>query len=209
MLIRPENSAPSQRKPAQSIGFFCPFLKEKEVQSVADIGCGRLRNAIGLLDEFREVFFVDTELQCKRVKPLFQEYRRKGVQLLSAEKFYDSDIVVDAVLIISVFHTIPSIAIRYGIIREAAKHIRTHGYMCIDVPKSERYYRQHCTKEREYSDGWVMGNKKTKTFYKPYTAHEFDDFIACVSGFEEIAKKYIPKHVIRVYQKTHEVSVDL
>ena len=55
---------------------------------------------------------------------------------------------------------------RTHLLEIAASKLHNPGYLVIDVPTGERYYRQRCSDFNKYKDGWVMGLGPIYTFYK-------------------------------------------
>ena len=168
---------------------------------VVDIGCGRLRNLGTLRKFFSDITLVDTKLQCRRIENLLP--KSSCIELLDNEQFKNSRQKFNAAFLISILHVIPDPQKRNELLSLAINKIYKSGYIVIDVPSGERYYRQKCTPENKYRDGWVMGNGTTRTFYKNYTAKELDTFLTNHNRLELFRKVWFDKHIVRVMIKGH------
>lgn len=196
-----ENSAPSQGKPAKSVAWASEILKNLGVTRLVDIGCGRLRNLATLRRFFSDITLVDTKLQCGRIENLLPKSSR--IKLLDNEQFKNSRQKFNAAFLISILHVIPDLASRNALLSLAINKTYKSGYIVIDVPSGERYYRQKCTPKNKYRDGWLMGNGTTRTFYKNYTATELDAFLTNDNPLELFRKVWFDKHIVRIMKKAH------
>ena len=195
--IQVENSAPSQHRSARSVHWAAPILHGLGARSAVDLGCGRLRNLPILTRYFDEIVLVDTELQCQRIAGSVPSSRR--FRLLTVAAFKSDTRVYDTVFLISVLHIIPGKKTRIRLLELATSKLHNPGYLVIDVPVGERYYRQQCSESNRYKDGWVMGVGPLYTFYKNYSSKELDDFIQSCTGFELHSKISIDKHLARIW----------
>jgi hypothetical protein len=198
--IQVENSAPSQNQPAKSVRWSSPLLHSQGVTTIADIGCGRLRNLRLLSKYFREITLIDTQIQCERISHLVP--RRKGIRLLTIEEFKRDRHSYDAVFVISVLHIIPKPRLRRELLSLASSKLHNPGALVIDVPSGEHYYRQHCTSENRYRDGWTMGNGSVRTFYKNFHSKELDLLVASCTGLTLETVKSEDKHLIRIWRNS-------
>jgi trans-aconitate methyltransferase len=198
--IQVENSAPSQAQAAKSVLWASSILSILGVNRVADLGCGRLRNLEILQKHFSEITLVDTEFQCSRISTLVPSIR--GIRLKTIDDFMMERRTYEAVFLISVLHVIPKPRDRKESVLLAHSKLRKGGYLAVDVPTGESYYRQRCTKENRYSDGWLMGVGDVRTFYKNYLTSEFDQLISSNTSFTLFQKTYVDHHIIRIWQKS-------
>lgn len=194
-----ENSAPSQTKGAKSVCWAAEILRGLGAKRVAEIGCGRLRNLKILQASFSDITLVDTELQCERVRNLMPKSQK--IRLLDTERFLRDKKEYDAIFIISVLHVIPEVKARREILSLAINKVHARGYIVVDVPCGENYYRKKCTSENQYRDGWVMGNGPFRTFYKNYSAKELDAFLTNGKPLKVYKKVWFEKHIIRIMKK--------
>lgn len=197
--IQVENSAPSQTQVAKSVVWASEKLASVGVAHVVDIGCGKLRNLKVLEKSFPQITLVDTELQCGRISDLVPT--RKGVRLLSTKEFEAAHGKYHAIFFISVLHIIDKPRTRKKLILLVHDKLKSGGYLVTDVPTGEAYYRKRCTSENKYGDGWVMGTGNVKTFYKNYSAPEFERLITSNTTFTLHDKLSIDHHIIRMWQK--------
>lgn len=197
-IIQVENSAPSQSKPAKSVRWAAPLLRSEGVRSIADLGCGRLRNLRVMTKNFRNITLVDTQIQCNRIAGTLPHIH--GIRLLPVEEFERDRSTYDAIFIVSVLHIIPKPNARRDLLRLAASKLNDPGIIVIDVPSGERYYRQHCTSENKYRDGWTMGSGSIRTFYKNFYSTELDSLVQSCTGLQLSLVKSEDKHLIRIWR---------
>jgi len=198
-IIRVENSAPSQTQVARSVVSACEILASNRVARVVDLGCGRLRNLRVLEKHFPQIALVDTQLQCERISDLVS--KRKGVRLFTTKEFEQTRSKYDAIFLISVLHVIDKPRARKRLVVLAHKKLKSGGYLVTDVPTGEAYYRRRCTSENTYGDGWVMGTGGVRTFYKNYSASEFDRLITSDTAFTLHEKISGDHHIIRIWRR--------
>jgi SAM-dependent methyltransferase len=197
--IRVENSAPSQRRPAQSVTWAAPLLKNQGVESIVDFGCGRLRNLKSLQEFFANITLVDTEIQCGRIERDFPEV--KSENLVDSQSFFSENKKFDAFLCISVLHIVPIYALRRKIIKKAFDSLNEGGFFVTDVPSSETYYARKKDTLPKYRDGMLLGAGQVRTFYKNFSAKEFDEMISDSSKFSFWKKYGQDKHIIRIWRR--------
>ena len=198
-VIMVENSAPSQRKSAKSVTWASKILSDLGVTKVVDIGCGRLRNLDALQAFFTHITLVDTKLQCERIKGLVP--KSEQVRLIDSEQFTHNKKKFHAAFLISVLHVIPDKKLRKQLLTMATEKVCKSGYVVIDVPCGEKYYRQKCTPENKYKDGWIMGDGYHRTFYKNYNTRELDELLTSGMSIELCKKVWFDKHIVRIMKR--------
>jgi hypothetical protein len=194
-----ENSAPSQVKPAYSVETSSAILRDQGVKNIVDFGCGRLRNLSIFRKHFSQITLVDTKLQCERISSLFQS--SPNLKLFPESQFLISHEKYDAIFVISVLHIIPNPQLRRHILSVLTTMLSTPGYLVVDVPTAERYYRHHQKEENKYQDGWVMGSGPNYTFYKNFVSIELDKLVQSTTGLNIFQKIQRDKHLIRIWHK--------
>lgn len=195
-----ENSAPSQSKPAKSVTWSCDILNDPTKDlSVVDLGCGRLRNLQILSTYFSNIILVDTIMQCERLIHARCDF--KGNTLIDCESFENGSDEYDIIFLICVLHIIPTVSDRENLLKLAYSKLKPGGFLVVDVPQGEQYYKSKMIPENRINDGYLLGKGFKRTFYKNYHAKELDDFITKDDKFEMYIKKYFDKHLTRIFQK--------
>jgi len=197
--IRVENSAPSQTRAAKSVVWAAPILAGLGAREVVDLGCGRLRNLAVLEEHFPQLTLVDTELQCQRVRALLPN--REGVELISIDEFRCTKARYDAVFLVAVLHTVDKPSVRKALLEVAAAKLRGSGFLVIDVPAGEHYYRVRCSQANRHGDGWAMGSGPIRTFYRSFDAEALDRLVERTESFELYERVSIDKHIVRIWRK--------
>ena len=191
-----ENSAPSQGKPAKSARWASEILQNLGIYNVADLGCGRLRNLIIFENHFSEITLIDTDLQCDRIRGLTPEV--ENIKLITSSIFQEEQKLYEAIFLISVLHIIPEPKMRSDLLDLAISKLTRPGFLIVDVPTGISYYRHKCTNDRKYSDGYVMGHGRHRTFYKNFHAKDLDALLSMNDQLKLYKKVYFDKHLVRI-----------
>lgn len=194
-----ENSAPSQSKPAKSVIWSSPILSSLGVSNIVDVGCGRLRNLCIYRQFFTGITLMDTVIQCERIKDFIP--KSKKIKLINNKRFSAESGQYDAAFIISVFHIMPDPKSRTRLLKTVINKVVQEGYIIVDVPCGEHYYRRNCRPENRFNDGWAMGKGIDRTFYKNYSAVELDSLLLNRGDLKLFKKIWYEKHLIRIMQK--------
>lgn len=135
--IRTHLSAPSQRRPAACVSYYAPVLRELGATHVADFGRGRLRNRSVLKDHFDRVDYIE---QPELIEKICDQVKSNSERVICYDEWILERTLYDAIFLIFVIHTIPSITYRKRIIFEIKRRIRKGGFLLVAVPQSETYY---------------------------------------------------------------------
>src|SRR5205814_5221487 len=120
---------------------------------------------------------------------------------LTITEFEKARLKYEAIFLISVLHIIDKPRIRKSLVRLAHEKLKSGHFLVTDVPTGEAYYRQRCTSENRFGDGWVMGTASVKTFYKNYSALEFDRLVTSDTTFTLFRKISVDHHIVRIWQR--------
>lgn len=197
IIIKTENSAPSQNIPSKSSKWIANKFEELEIKNLLDFGCGRLRNEQIFCQYDCAISVIDIEAQIKRLP-------KESLSKFNVYTYEHDELPInefDVVTLILVLHIIPDVATRKEVLKRAYSAVKPGGYLLIDVPTGERYYRQMCTEENKYNDGFILSHGSSKTFYKNYLAKELDNFINETICVEKVATPYFDKHICRLFIK--------
>ena len=178
--IRRENSVPSQTAPPKCLLDFIDICKQSNVRRVADIGAGRLRSTLPMLEAGLMVWAVDTPTQLDRVADLTAQTKRRYPNLrgpLTESDFAKSRLGLNGAVTVCVLHTIPESDIRAKLLDSIRRNTNPGGYVLIDVPHGEPYYSSLMTQDRRFRDGYVMGSGRLRTFYKEFAQEELVRFV--------------------------------
>lgn len=196
-VIKPENSAPSQTIPSKSSFWIINLINQKQIKTMLDFGCGRLRNENAFSKTKCIISVLDTKEQIKRLE--------KNNLMNYTTYIFEEDSLpknsFDLVVLISVLHIIPDKSTRNKVLKMAYNSLKDGGYLFVDVPTGERYYRQKCSENNRYKDGFLLQHGKSYTFYKNYHAKELDEFVFRSIPIKKISGPYFEKHICRLYKK--------
>jgi hypothetical protein len=157
-----------------------------------------MRNVPLLMREYSKVLLVDTGIQYERVRTLVSNSSR--VRFMTPEQFGARREKYDAVFLICVLHIIPDPRTRATVLDLIADKLRLGGVLVTDVPCSRSYYR-NAAEKIPMNDGWAMGVGSTRTFYKEYSAAEFDTLLLASGCFSLFKKTWIDKHIVRIWRR--------
>ena len=121
------------------------------------------------------------------------------IRLLSINELESEKRKFDAIFLISVLHVVDKPSTRKKLLWLAREKLSTPGFLIVDVPAGERYYRQNCTMQNRHGDGWVMGSGSIRTFYKTFGANEIDRLIESCTRLTLFKSTYIDKHIVRIW----------
>jgi len=203
-------SAPVQIQPVPRIEELCEYWKDKGYREVIDVGCGWLRNALLLVEDF-DLWICDFKEQftwetvTSRLANLRRNERFKGI--IYPEELANGDLKVDAAFISFVLHIIPSASLRRQLLRQVIKNLKPPHEVFIAVPSAETYYRRRLEQANRLNDGYLFNIAHTEhtTFYRDYTAKELDEFMGSI-GLRLVNKFPACKKQLRVYQQSKKIE---
>ena len=175
-------SAPIQIKPLPIIDELIKYWKNKGYREIIDVGCGKLRNSLVLVNHF-SLWICDFPEQLDnptikgRLAKLKRSHNFKGI--IYPNEFKHMQLDTDAAFISFVIHTIPEKSLRIQLIKNTMKNLKPPYELFIAVPCGEKYYKNKMTEENRFDDGFLFnaGHGK-KTFYREYKREEIDKFMA-------------------------------
>jgi SAM-dependent methyltransferase len=163
-----------------SLGYQPPF------ESVADVGCGKLRHFASLFPITRQLVLVDTEKQLSAMHTdrkqhyTIYNYARKHstskrtVLALSDEEFAESKLSLKLIFCVAVFDVVPR-STRLQILDSCASHLAPKGHFVIIVPRNDQSITSRCSHANKYLDGHCFVRQGITTFF-----HNFDKSDALV-----------------------------
>jgi SAM-dependent methyltransferase len=206
-MIVPENSVPSQKIPASSLIPFIEICLTNNLKTIIDVGSGRMRNLLVLLEKFEKIWAVDTALQFCRtrtnVEKVQRKYRSFGGFIIE-EIFHVSNLNASAAICICVLHIIPKTECRYKLLRAINRNLQHGGLLLIDVPYGEPHYKSRLTKNSAYRDGFILGKTKTRTFYKEFKLLELRKLLKR-ADFSFVENLNVRRHHALVFKKNYDI----
>jgi len=180
-------SAPIQIKPLPIIDELIKYWKNKGYREIIDVGCGKLRNSLVLVNHF-SLWICDFHEQLSspsikdRLSKLKKNRNLKGI--IYPNDFKKRKLAVDAAFICFVIHAIPEKRLRIQLIKNTIKNLKPPHEIFIAVPCGEKYYKNKMTEENRFKDGFLFNaGYRRKTFYREYTREEINEFMAEI-GFK-------------------------
>jgi len=185
-LIR---SAPIQIKPFPKIDELCKYWRSKGYRTVIDVGCGKLRNALYLVNhfglwitDFPDVLTGDTVR--RRFDRLVAHKNFRG--FLTPSQFAKRKLNADAAVLAFVLHTLPNLQMRRTLVNSAVRNTRSPHELFVGVPNSEFYYRQRMGVDNRLRDGYFFdAGAGSNTFYREYSAVEIDTLMKTIGFFRD------------------------
>lgn len=180
-------SAPIQIRPLPIIDELIKYWKKKGYRKVIDVGCGKLRNSLVLVNHL-SLWICDFPEQLNtpsiegRLAKLKKNRNFKGI--IEPNDFKRGKLDSDAAFICFVIHTIPEKRLRIELIKNTMKNLKPPYEMFIAVPCGEKYYKNRMTEANRFNDGFLFNaGHGQKTFYREYSSEQIDKFMAEV-GFK-------------------------
>lgn len=199
--IRSELSAIASSPPARSLALAASVLAPS-ASKVADVGCGFMQGTKELLKYHNSVYAIDTVAQQTRIAgriteceahPSFSGFR-------SSDSFSKSRLRLHGAYVVNVLHTLPTVKRRVELLEAVRRNLTAGGFVVVDVPYYEWYYKKRMVAENAYKDGFVFSHGAEKyTFYRFTTIDELDQW-AAAAGFAFDFRLTTNHHWIRVYR---------
>ena len=138
---------------------------------VLDYGCGKLRNARHLLKYGYDVAIADTDLQLSNLdKKDIEEYNK--IYSVDNDKIKDP---FDVALCSFVINVIPTELERIAAINTIYDALVGGGTLYLEV-RDKSFIRSAKTIQ-PYNDGYVLGNRKIKTFQKGFDVADLEELL--------------------------------
>jgi 2-polyprenyl-3-methyl-5-hydroxy-6-metoxy-1,4-benzoquinol methylase len=155
-----------------SIKYFKVQYENKDLE-ILDYGCGRLRNSINLLKTgYKNVSITDTDIQLSRCHEL--ELIPKEIKAIYPLGNIKGE--YDIILCLYVLNVISDINERNNVMNNIKDLLRNKTSRAIIEVRTSYDILGSSTLE-PYKDGYIVGKNKTKTFQKPYTKQELQDYL--------------------------------
>ena len=202
VIINLCKSAPIQIKPIPIIEELSEYWKNKGHREIIDVGCGKLRNSLVLVNYF-SLWICDFPEQLKspsvknRLGRLKKSPSFKGI--IYPDDLKKGLLNVDAAFMCFVLNTIPEEQLRVQLIKDTMKNLKKPHEIFIAVPYGEKYYKNKTKKENQFNDGFLYNAEHVnKTFRREYSAKQIDNFMAKL-GFKVDRIFTADKKRLRIY----------
>lgn len=166
------------------------------------MGCGYMQGTIELMKYHDKVYAVDTEIQRHRLIARLEMCSRNphfgGFK--TTEEFLSTGLRLGGAYVVNVLHTLPSAQERIALLSAVRRNLRSSGFLLIDVPYYEHYYKGKMNRENAYRDGYLFPQGKGRfTFYRFSTREDIDSW-AERAGF--VRESEIPDnhHYVQIYR---------
>ena len=197
-------SAPIQIKPIPIVKELGKYWADKGYTEIIDVGCGKLRNSLALINYF-SLWICDFPEQMnnpivlKRLESIKKKHNFKGI--IYPNELEKGQLNLDAAFICFVLHTIPKKQLRIQLIENTVKNLKPPYEIFIAVPYGEKYYKQKFKKENQLLDGHIFNvNHGQKTYYREYSSEQIDNFMKEI-GFIAIKSFSADRKKLRCYRK--------
>ena len=213
--IRPEFSALGPGKgPSPALPRALAALRSErqraglpEPQSVAEYGCGLLRNVPAL--DFPILHAIDTEFQLSRLhrfgefKGSLAEYAKskfphRDIRVIKAEQL--SVRKIDAVFCINVLDVVPPLT-RTKIVRHMAELLRDDSQLVLIVPRNDSRTLKLCASAEPFADGFVFRNHGVHTFYRNWQSEDLKALLRR-AGLSVLKDASIYRHAVLIAART-------
>jgi len=207
IIIRPEYSAVATKnpdRPSRAAQAVIEDFKEKKVKKVVEIGCGLLANTPHILNAFPFVILVDTKYQYQRIKGKLDELSSVSPsfkKFIDTNSFQNEGLRLDGAIVINVLHVLPTVRGRIRLLTNIHQNLKEKGFIFIDVPHNETYYRDLVKTAKSHKDGYIMKRGNYFTFYKNMTFDELNGYTD-KAGYKLIRRIYLDHRITFVCQKS-------
>lgn len=182
----------------------------REAQNVADVGCGYMQGTLELIQHHAKVYAVDSDLQKHRIAQriaICQTYPAFG-GFKTWDEFKSLSLRLGGAYVVNVLHTLPSVDQRVELLEVVRQNLKREGFVLIDVPYYEHYYKERMIAENAYGDGYIFRQGPDKyTFYRFTTVAELDEW-ARDAGFRFDFRIVDNHHWVRIYRRRASSSAE-
>lgn len=206
IIIRPEYSAvgaKNSNKPSRALQAAILTFRELKLSYIAEIGCGLLANTPHILGAFPSVILTDTNRQYTRIRdkldhlsaiyPSFKSF-------IDTKSFQEKRMQLDGAIVINVLHVLPTSGERIKLLKAVYLNLRKKGFLFVDVPCNETFYRNIVKSAKSHNDGYVMHRGGYYTFYKNMAFEDLKSYVEKV-GFQMERRIYLNHRVTFICQK--------
>jgi len=183
------------------------FQKSEKTDRVLDFGAGKLRNSVYLLGKKYNVTAVEFEKLSKESvqgQRMLEKAKRSGSrfrELIFPHEFVQSNARFDIVLIVNVLNVMPVPSERLLVLQHCYEKLRKGGYLLWYTQYGDLDQNKRCTNLNVLGDGYYIGgNRKFKSFYREFSAHEIDEMLTS-SGFVLEKSFHVSHNQARLYRK--------
>ena len=171
------------------------FKLDKELISVLDYGCGKLRNTNYLIENGFSVNIIDTE---KQIQNQLDNINRLCIKTYYTTKNINFDNKYEVILLSFVLNVIPDINDRDILLNNIHKLLNDNGIAYIEV--RNKSFLKNLKHIFEFNDGVLTGYGENKTFQKPYTLEELVEYLT-MHKFKVISTKNTSNSIIAKIKK--------
>ena len=205
IIIQPEYSAVGAKnhKPSRAVQSAIETFKQEDLNRIIEVGCGLLANTPHILNAFPFVVLLDTNKQYQRVKNKLRELSGKYSsfnEFIDTGSFQSKRLQLDGAIIINVLHVLPETKERMELLKGVYRNLRKRGFIFIDVPSNETFYRNSVKTAKSYNDGYIMHRGGYYTFYKNIRFEELKSY-AEEAGFQFVRRIHLNHRVTFICQK--------
>lgn len=155
----------------------------RDLGTVADIGCGKLRHYKILCRSAKALFLVDTERQMAAthrdgtisytIPDVAAVARKRGrrVYALTVREFCDRRRCLDVAFCVAVFDVVVREQ-RQQITMCVSDKLRDGGHFVVVIPRNDSTITRRCGKENEHKDGHVFSHHGLQTFFCNFSRYE-------------------------------------
>lgn len=161
-----------------------------------------MQGTVELMRHHSHVYAVDTDFQRSRVADRLAEVgsRPAFAGFKTIDEFAVSKLRLGGAYVVNVLHTLPVEDERVDLLETVRRNLRASGFVVVDVPYYEHYYRSRMTAANRFGDGYIFEKYPGRfTFYRFTTVPEMDTW-ANAAGLEFGFRITDNHHWVRVYR---------
>lgn len=210
-------SAPNFPEPGKLLeqDVFTPlfdYLSEKTGKRsllILDVGAGKLRNTLYLLEKGHSVCAVEYEKLKKESAQLqknlekARRFKKRFKRLTYPYEFIKSKgKIYDLAILINVTNIMPVPFERLFILQQCHQKLKQNGHLLWYTSYGQTTYKERFSEENHIGDGYYTGeNRYLKAFFREYKDNEEVDEMLLADGFKFIRSFAVSKSKARLYRK--------
>lgn len=187
------------------------LIAHKREPAILDVGAGKLRNTIYLLrncpkSRLWAVEYEDLRSsmdQARKMYPEAEGFRKRFSSVIFPHEFLGLRQDFDLILLMNVVGIMPIPAERLFLLRCCFKRLKIGSFLLWYSQHNEGDYAEggpRCNNKTRLGDGYHIGTKKYRTFYRDFSPEEVDQHLLA-SGFRLSETIPAGHNLARIYQK--------
>lgn len=166
------------------IGVFNKITEDLDPNTtkILDVGAGRLRNTLWLLEKGFQVWVVEFEESRDRLSNVKEKWERADSypnfhKVTFPKEFIKLKEKFDIVILVNVINIMPIPLERFAMLCLCRERVKENGMLLWHQWRAKAIHPEKYTENNAFIDGWIQGSGPNHTFYVEYTREESHEIL--------------------------------